>query len=269
MRIVSTSPASIPFLPLGTPVHSPTLEALVAPLETILPTITPLVSGCNRRLTFTFEYQLRSLIYYHIEECTSAQAMLQKMAKDSFVHHLLVPPEGLGETTFYEANATRGAIQMLEVFDRLAKKVSKSLGFAHAQLGDLVVIDGSLIEASFSMAWADYSSSQNKAKIHIGFDLNRSIPRKVYLTEGKAAERPFVSYLLQMGQTGVLDRGYQDHSRFDQWIEEGKHFVARLKKNTQWNILHQLPFDKGGKVFFFAQVRLGDKNHQMNTPVYL
>ena len=123
MRIVSTAPVSIPFLPLGTPVHSPTLEALVAPLETILPPITPLVSGCNRRLTFTFEYQLRSLIYYHIEECTSAQAMLQKMAKDSFVHHLLVPPEGLGETTFYEANATRGAIQMLEVFDRLAKKV--------------------------------------------------------------------------------------------------------------------------------------------------
>ena len=117
--------------------------------------------------------------------------MLQKMAKDPFVHHLLVPPEGLGESTFYEANATRGEIQMLEVFDRLAKKVSKSLGLAHAALGDLVVIDGSLIEASFSMTWADYSRSQNKAKVHIGFDLNRSIPRKVYLTEGKAAATTF------------------------------------------------------------------------------
>ena len=269
MRIVSTSPVSIPFLPLGTPVHSPTFETLVAPLETVLPTVTPLVSSSNHRMTFTFEYQLRSVIYYHIEECTSAQEMLQKMAKDPFVRHLLVPPEGLGESTFYEANADRGAIQMLEVFDRLAKKVSKSLGLAHASLGDLVVIDGSLIEASFSMTWADYSSSQNKAKVHLGFDLNRSIPRKVHLTEGKAAERPFVSGFLQMGQTGVLDRGYQDHSRFDQWIEEGKHFVARLKKNTQWNIVHQLPFVKGGKVLFFAQVQLGDKNHQMNTPVYL
>ncbi len=121
MHIVSTSPVSMPTLPLGTPVHSPTFEAFVAPLEAVLPTITPLVSSSNRRYTFTFEYQLRSLIYYHVEECTSAQEMLQKMAQDPFVSHLIVPPEGLGESTNYSANATRGKVQMLEVFDRLSK----------------------------------------------------------------------------------------------------------------------------------------------------
>ena len=77
------------------------------------------------------------------------------------------------------------------------------------------------------MMWADYTESKNKAKVHIGFDLNRSIPRKLYLTEGKSAERPFVSLILEVGQTGVVDRGYQDHSRFDEWIDEKKHFVAR------------------------------------------
>ncbi len=269
MRLVSTSPVSMPTLPLGTPIHSPTFEAFVAPLEAVLPTLTPLVSDSNRRYTFTFEYQLRSLIYYHVEECTSAQEMLQKMAQDPFVNHLIVPQQGLGESTFYEANATRGEIQMLEVFDRLSKKVSRYLGLAHAELGDLVIIDGSLIEASFSMTWADYSSSQNKAKVHLGLDLNQSIPRQVYLTEGNEAERPFVSHILEMGQTGVLDRGYQDHSRFDQWIDQGKHFVARLKKNTQWKILQELPFIKGEKVFFFDKVQLGDKNHQMKSEVYL
>ena len=167
MRIISTSPVSIPFLPLGTPVDSPTFEALVAPLETVLPTITPLVSSSNRRITFTFEYQLKSAIYYHIEECTSAQEMLQKMEQDPFVRHLLVPPEGLGESTFYEANATRGEIQMLEVFDKLSKKVSRYLRVAYAQLGDLVIIDGSLIDASLSMMWADYSSAQNKGSYRL------------------------------------------------------------------------------------------------------
>ena len=119
------------------------------------------------------------------------------------------------------------------------------------------------------VALSNYSSSHNKAKVHLGFDLNRGIPRKVYLTEGKGAERPFVSCMLDIGQTGVLDRGYQDHSRFDQWIADGKHFVARLKKNTQRQILQPLPFLKGGPIFFFAQVQLGDKNHQMRHPVYL
>ena len=269
MSLFETSPFSLSNLSKGAPILSPTFETLVAPLETVLPIITPLQSGCNKPIKFTFDFQLKCLIYYHLEECDSALALLQAIQQDEFARQTLVPSEGLGESTFYEANASRGSIQMLEVFDRLAKKVSKSLGVAHAELGDLVVIDGSLIEASFSMTWADYSSSQNKAKVHLGFDLNRSIPRKVYLTEGKGAERPFVSCMLEMGQTGVLDRGYQDHNRFDQWIAEGKHFVARLKKNTQWHIQKELPFVKGGKVFFFAQVRLGDKNHQMNNPVYL
>jgi hypothetical protein len=35
------------------------------------------------------------------------------------------------------------------------------------------------IEASFSMTWADYSSSHNKAKVHLGFDLNRGHQEKV------------------------------------------------------------------------------------------
>lgn len=269
MGLLSTSPLSMPNLVVGSPIHSPTFEVLIAPLQSVLPTITPLVSSSNRKMTFTFDYQLKSLIFYHTEAYPSAQALLQEMQRDEFVRHNLLPEEGLGESTFYEANATRGTTQMLEVFDRLSKKVSKCLGLAHSELGDLVAIDGSLIDASLSMSWADYSESQNKAKVHLGFDLNRQIPRRIHLTAGKGAERPFVSDFLQVGQTGVVDRGYQDHLRFDRWIQEGKHFVARLKKNTKWELLQSLPFVTGGKVFFFGKVRLGDKNHQMQHAVYL
>jgi hypothetical protein len=243
---------------------------LIAPLETILTEITTLESTSNRPITFTFDHQLKSLIYYHTEEFTSAQALLEEMQdEDSFAHHNLVPEVGLGESTFYEANISRGLTQMLEVFGRLARKVSKHLGVAHAQLGDLVAIDGSLIDATLSMIWADYRDSKNKAKVHLGFDLNRGIPRKLYLTGGKGGERPFVSCILESGQTGVMDRGYQDHSRFDEWIDEEKHFVARLKNNTKWGVLEKLPFDKNSKVFFFAKVQLGDENHRMQHPVYL
>ena len=270
MSILSICPVSLPSIHIGASIESPTFSMLISPLEEILPEITPLKSSSNRPITFTFDYQLRSLIYYHTEEFTSAQALLQEMQdEDSFAYHNLVPEEGLGESTFYEANASRGVTQMLEVFDKLARKVSKRLGFAHAELGNLVAIDGSLIEASLSMTWANYTDSKNKAKVHLGFDLNQGIPRKLYLTDGKGAERPFVSCILEPDQTGVVDRGYQDHSRFDEWIEEEKHFVARLKSNTKWEILKKLPYKKGGKVFFFAKVQLGDENHRMKHPVYL
>ncbi len=270
MSIVSISPVSLPNLCVGASIGSPTFSMLTAPLETILTEITPLESASNRCITFTFDYQLKSLIYYHTEEFTSAQALLEEMQdEDGFAHHTLVPETGLGESTFYEANASRGLTQMLEIFGRLVKKASKRLGVAHAQLGDLVAIDGSLIDATLSMIWADYRDTKNKAKAHLGFDLNGGIPRKLYLTEGKGAERPFVSCILESGQTGVMDRGYQDHSRFDEWIDEKKHFVARLKNNTKWEVLEELPFDKNSMVFSFDKVQLGDENHGMQHPVYL
>ncbi|UCF56642.1 MAG: transposase [Deltaproteobacteria bacterium] len=87
-------------------------------------------------------------------------------------------------------------------------------------------------KSALSMHWADYRKGSKKAKVHLGFDLNHSIPRKIFLFDGNGAERPFVSMILSPGQTGVMDRGYQAHDRFDQWQEESKHFVCRIKAST-------------------------------------
>ncbi len=136
MSILSISPLSLPNLCVGACISSPTFSVLMSPLETILTEITPLESTSNRPITFTFDYQLKSLIYYHTEEFTSAQALLEEMQdEDSFAHHNLVPETGLGESTFYEANSSRGSDQILEVFDKLVKKASKCSGIVHAQLG--------------------------------------------------------------------------------------------------------------------------------------
>ena len=96
-RILSTSPVSLPNICVGAPIESPTFSALISPLEDILPEVTPLESTSNRPITFTFDYQLKNLIYYHTEEHTSAQSLLQEMQdEDSFAYHNLVPEEGLG-----------------------------------------------------------------------------------------------------------------------------------------------------------------------------
>lgn len=269
MSIQSCSPLSPGIEEKDIVLPAPTVSALLAPLEAQLPHITPLVSGSNKPISYTFAHQARALVYYHTESFTSAQDLLTGLRCDAFANGLVVPKTGLGESTFYEANATRGSLQMMELVDRLFKKASKHAGLPYAELGRLVAIDGSLIEACLSMTWADYRSKARKAKVHMGFDLNRCLPRKMILTQGKGAERPFVTYLLEEGETGVLDRGYQDHLRFDGWIEDGRHFVARVKKNTQWQVLDPLPFPKGTPIFFFAKVLLGDDAHRMTHPVFL
>ena len=169
---------------------SPTFSTLLAPLEAHLPHLTPLVSGSNRPLDFTFAHQVRALVYYHTEAFTSGQDLLQAVDNDPLARALMVPESGLGESTFYEANADRGSLQMFELLDRLTQQVSKRLKIAYPELGKLVAIDGSLIEACLSMRWAEYSSTQRKAKAHLGFDLNYGIPRCLKMTDARARNGP-------------------------------------------------------------------------------
>ncbi len=164
----------------------------------------------------------------------------------------------------------RGLEQFLYVFEELQKQAAVVLPQKHPELGQLISIDGSLIDAVLSMAWADYRRGAKKAKTHIGFDINRGIPRKIFLTTGKGSERPFVSKILAPGETGVLDRGYQSHEIFDILQQEGKHFVCRIKENTIRTCLESCPVSTNGTVFFDAKVLLGQQGvNQTEKPLRL
>jgi len=161
-----------------------------------------------------FEHPLKALIFFHLEEHTSASHLLQVLKEDDFASEWIAPPDGIEKSSFSEANNTRGLDQFLQVFQELYAQ-AQTFAKEYAELGELVSIDGSLIDSVLSMHWADYRKESKKAKAPIGFDVNRSIPRKIFLTNGKGGERPFVSQILETGQTGIMDRGYQCHADFD------------------------------------------------------
>jgi hypothetical protein len=109
----------------------------------------------------------------------------------------------------------RGLEQFLYVFNALQEQARTVLPQKFPELGQLVAIDGSLIDSVLSITWADYRGGAKKAKTHIGFDINRGILRKIVLTAGNDGKRQFVSRILLPGETGVLNRGYQQHKNFD------------------------------------------------------
>jgi len=224
----------------------------------------------NRPLQMTFEEHLRALVYFHLEEHHSAQHLLQVLEEDDFARSAIAPENGIKKSSFSEATNSRGLEQFMYVYQNLQAQASAILPKQNPELGDLVGIDGSLIDATLSMHWADYRKKSKKAKVHVGFDLNQAIPRKVYLTDGNGAERPFVSLILSEGQTGVMDRGYQSHKRFDQWQRDGKRFMCRIKASTKKTIIKQNPIDPDSIVFFDAIVVLGTtKINQTQSPLRL
>jgi hypothetical protein len=138
----------------------------------------------------TFEDQLNALIYFHLEEHTSARHLLQVLEDEEFARKVIAPSEGIKKSNFSEALNTRGLEQLLEVLQALNVKAKGILPSAYDNLGDLIAIDGSLIDAVLPMHWADYRVGAKKAKAHVGFDLNHGIPYKMFLTDGKGDERP-------------------------------------------------------------------------------
>jgi hypothetical protein len=246
----------------------PSFLRLYRPIEKAMINMPPLTARGNRPLQMTFEDQLKALIFFHLEEHTSAQHLLQVLQEDAFARQFIAPEEGIKKSSFSEAINTRGLEQLTHIYQNLQTDSAGRLPKEHNDLGDLISIDGSLIDACLSMQWADYRKGAKKAKVQLGFDLNRSIPRKIYLTDGKEAERPFVSLILSPNQTAVLDRGYQAHDLFDQWQEDNKHFVCRIKASTKKTFIKINAINPDSNIFYDAIVLLGTEGvNQSKKPI--
>lgn len=248
----------------------PSQTQLIKPLKNITPNVPPLRSRSNKPLAMNTEELIDILVYFHLQEFSSGRELIQALQEDEYAQNLIAPAGGLKRSTFFDTVNDRGVEQLLYMFNELQKKACGILPSQYTELGDLVAIDGSLIDSVLSMHWAEYRTHSNKAKLHLGFNLNHAIPRKLFLSEGIGAERPFVSSIIEPGQTAVLDRGYQAHHLFDQWQEDGCHFVCRIKGKTHKEVLAKHVFPENSHVFFDAKVLLGTPSiNQTKKPVRL
>ncbi len=248
----------------------PSFQKLWQPLAKILSHAPLLKSRGDRPLQMNFEEQLKTLVFFHLEEHKSARQLLHVLNEDEFARETIAPEAGIQKSSFSEAINTRGLDQLQYVFQQLQQQATELLPKAHQQLGNLVAIDGSLINAVLSMHWADYREGAKKAKIHLGFDLNRGIPLKLHLTNGKEGERPFVEKILAPEHTGVLDRGYQSHQLFDSWQEQGIKFVCRILSKTQKTVIQKQALEPKGFIFYDAIVLLGTPGvNQTNKSIRL
>ena len=258
---------SIPFVPKAK-IQSVAFDTFVAPLLRLLPLAPVLSAQGDRPLKMYFDDQLKSLVYFHLQEHDSARHLIQDMRENDFARQNIAPKGGISRSGFSEIINGRGLEQLRFMFEKLYKQAVKVLPKGHNELGDLISIDGTLIDAVLSMYWADYRAGAKKAKAHLGFDINHGIPSKIFLSEGKGAERPFVNRILSKDQTGVMDRGYQSHKDFDLLQEEGKHFVCRIKAKTTRTVLEENAVDAESDIFYDALVNLGTPGqNQTNRPV--
>ncbi|MBF0468708.1 MAG: hypothetical protein HQK61_07465 [Desulfamplus sp.] len=129
-----------------------------------------------------FEDQLNALIYFHLQEHKSARQTIHDLKENEFARQCIAPEDGISRSGFQEAINNRGLEQLQSVLQELSRKAAGILPKEHAELGDLVAIDGSLIDSVLSLYWAYYRQGFKKAKGHFGFYINQGIPTGVHLS---------------------------------------------------------------------------------------
>ena len=176
-------------------------------------------------MQLTFDDQLRALVYFNLEEYASDRAVLRVLKQNSFANDYVTPPKGIEMSDFLEAINTRGLDQLSQLLNWLIKKAGQVIPAKCKHLGNLVSMDGSLF---FAMDRADPACKAKKSRLHVGFDINRGIPTKVFLTGHQQVAHVFVEKTVGTGETAVMGRRYLGKQGFDQWQIHRKLFVCRI-----------------------------------------
>ena len=137
----------------------------------------------------------------------------------------------------------------------------------------LVAFDGSLLPALPKMIWALWLDEDHKAaKLHLEFDLLKSVPTQASLTDGNENEKTILRKQLGPGKIYVLDAGYGQYSLLQDILKARSSFVCRLRDNAVWETLYQKelsPKDRKAGIQRDVVVHLGSKLKKdcLPTPV--
>ena len=215
----------------------------------------------NRKLFFD-QYASLILLYFFNPIVTSIRGLQQASELKKVQRVLKCPRAALGSLS--EASQVFDAEILKEVIAELAAEVEPVV--EHRELKgfkDLTAVDGSLLPALPRMAWALWVDENNRAaKMHLVFDVLRSVPRKVSLTQGNASEAEQIRGMLEPGRLYVMDRGYTEYLLFEEILAIGSSFICRIRDGLIWNVIEERPLStkaKAARVQRDRVLRLGTK----------
>jgi len=237
-------------------------------------------AGCRRdkagnRLLHMDQYMALLLLYMFNPICTSLRAVQQASELKKVQRKLGCPRASLGSLS--ESARVFDSSLMQEVIENLSAQLKPVC--RHAKFEDLsgilTAVDGTLIPAFSKMTWAMWKTESNAVKAHTQFDLEKHVPVKITITEGKGNERTALAENLESGRIYVQDRGYASLALFKQILDQHSSFVCRIRDNSVYDVLEERPLTDdavAAGIVLDQTVRLGGDpktQKQLSVPVRL
>jgi Transposase DDE domain len=226
----------------------------------------------NRILHFD-QYCALILLLYFNPVLTSLRGIQQASELKKVQKLLGCPRASLGSLS--EAARVFDAELLREILGELAQKaLPLSTGKEAEALRGLTAVDGSLLPALPKMAWALWRDKDHRAaKMHVHFDVFKGIPVDTTVTHGSGSERERLRAMLQPGRVYVVDRGYEEYQLFQDIIDAGSSFIARVQDDVAYKVSEErAPTEEAKAAGVICDVvlkRLGTDHHKnvMKQPV--
>ena len=139
-----------------------------------------------------------------------------------------------------------------------------------ARIGSVKVIDSTTISLCLKKyKWATFRKTKAGVKLHLRvtfLEPGTVYPDKAVITPAKPADHTQMDVLIdEADATYLMDRGYLDYRKYDNYCEHGIRFVSRLKNNAIIEEVCELPKPEGTKIIRDVKVILGKGNKRMKN----
>jgi hypothetical protein len=129
---------------------------------------------------------------------------------------------------------------------RRARKLYASEPLAMELDNTVYCLDSTTVDLCLSLfPWASYRATKAAVKVHTLLDLRGSIPAFIHVSDGLFHDIHVLDMLsFEPGAFYVMDRGYQDFSRFYAIHQAGAFFVTRAKVRMDARRVYSMPTDR-------------------------
>ncbi|WIV13241.1 IS4 family transposase [Proteiniborus sp. MB09-C3] len=182
---------------------------------------------------FAAQNHLKALIYFHIAKLDSLRDLHNFMQSDSDIKEI-IQGVSLGSLSNYNNNIKFEAY--MPIMNEVIKKamillpINKDFQIPYP----VKLIDSSTVGMTLTyFKWAEFRSTKAGIKLHTKYDLGRGIPEVIVVSNAKHHDKSKMNQLMtDKNCIYVCDKGYVDYKKFDQFTNDEKLFVTRLKDNA-------------------------------------
>lgn len=201
--------------------------------------------GCRRdkagnRILHYDQYAALILLYFFNPILTSLRAIQQASELKKVQRLLGCPRASLGSLS--EAAYVFDPDLLVGIIGDLVQRLpplQRNTPFDDIK-GILTLVDGSLLPALPKIVGAMWLDDEHKAfKLHVHFELLKTVPVRADLTEGNGNEREVLAGSLLAGRVYVMDRGYAKFALFEQILDIGSSFVCRVRDNSVFDVIEE------------------------------